>query len=123
EVELVVRLNAARRHPLPPFRRTGGFSASAVLSRSEFGIDAWPLMIGDRVELWIEAEATRSRTAAREATPDDADSQPPVAETGSQNDALEELRAAADADAGITTDTAARAAPAPDPPPPPAEPP
>jgi hypothetical protein len=44
---------------LPPFRRTAGFSATATISRSEFGIDAWPSVIGDQVELRIEAEAMR----------------------------------------------------------------
>ena len=69
EVVLDVRMNAARRHPMPPFRRTVGFSASAALNRSDFGVDAWPSMIGDRVELRIEAEATRSR-GGRDDAPD-----------------------------------------------------
>ncbi|KAF1696646.1 YceI family protein [Pseudoxanthomonas koreensis] len=59
EVPLEVRFNALRRHPLPPFRRTAGFSATATLSRSAFGIDAWPSVIGDQIELRIEAEAQR----------------------------------------------------------------
>lgn len=59
-VTLDAALNAAKRHPLPPFRRTVGFSATAVLSRKDFGIDAWPSVIGDAVELRIELEATRS---------------------------------------------------------------
>ncbi len=61
EVVLDVKLNAIKRHPLPPFRRTVGFSATTMLSRKAFGIDAWPSVIGDAVELRIEAEATRSR--------------------------------------------------------------
>jgi polyisoprenoid-binding protein YceI len=61
EVVLDVKLNAIKRHPLPPFRRTVGFSATATLSRKAFGINAWPSVIGDTVELRIEAEATRSR--------------------------------------------------------------
>lgn len=56
---LDVRLNALKRHPLPPFRRTAGFSASARLSRADYGIDAWKSAIGDEVELRIEAEAVR----------------------------------------------------------------
>lgn len=79
EVALQVVLNALKRHPLPPFRRTVGFSATAALSRSEFGIDAWKSMIGDAVELRIELEATRSRggtddsddAPAENPTPDD----------------------------------------------------
>lgn len=61
EVKLAVTLNAAKRHPMPPFRRTLGFSATTTLSRKDFGIDAWPSVIGDAVELRIEAEATRAR--------------------------------------------------------------
>ncbi|HAV72104.1 MAG TPA: hypothetical protein DCX91_09415, partial [Stenotrophomonas sp.] len=38
EVTLAVTLNALKRHPLPPFRRTAGFSATATLSRSAFGV-------------------------------------------------------------------------------------
>ncbi len=64
EVALEVTLNAVKRHPMPPFRRTAGFSATATLSRNAFGIDAWPSMIGDTVQLRIEAEAVRDRTAA-----------------------------------------------------------
>jgi len=63
EVVLDVRLNALKRHPLPPFRRTAGFSATATLQRSDFGIAAWPSVIGDRVELRIEAEAVRDDNA------------------------------------------------------------
>lgn len=58
---LDVTFNALRRHPLPPFRRTAGFSATATLSRKAFGIVAWPTVIGDEVSLLIEAEAIRSR--------------------------------------------------------------
>jgi polyisoprenoid-binding protein YceI len=52
-----VTFHQLRRHPLPPFRRTAGFSATATLSRRDFGITAWPTVIGDAVELRIEAEA------------------------------------------------------------------
>ncbi|MBV6811188.1 YceI family protein [Xanthomonas campestris pv. pennamericanum] len=65
-VTLDVTLNALKRHPLPPFHRTAGFSATATLSRSEFGIDAWKSMIGDSVELRIEAEAVREGRADEE---------------------------------------------------------
>jgi polyisoprenoid-binding protein YceI len=61
-----VTFNALKRHPLPPFRRTAGFSATATLSRKAFGIDAWPSVIGDEVKLLIEAEAVRSRSAQDE---------------------------------------------------------
>lgn len=67
-----VTLNAQKRHPMPPFRRTVGFSATATLSRSAFGIDAWKAVIGDTVELRIEAEAVR-RDAGADAEADDPD--------------------------------------------------
>ena len=54
---LDVAFNQLRHHPLPPFRHTAGFSATAAISRKDFGITAWPTVIGDRVELRIEAEA------------------------------------------------------------------
>src|SRR5690606_4004726 len=72
EVALEVQLNGARRHPMPPFRRTVGFSATATLARSDFGITAWRSMIGDTVQLRIEAEATRTRAAAGDAGAADA---------------------------------------------------
>ncbi|WP_407468156.1 YceI family protein [Xanthomonas campestris] len=62
-VTLDVTLSALKRHPLPPFRRTAGFSATATLSRAAFGVDAWKSMIGDTVELRIEAEAVREGRA------------------------------------------------------------
>ncbi|HEX5694065.1 MAG TPA: YceI family protein, partial [Arenimonas sp.] len=63
ELVLDVRLNALKRHPVT-FRRSAGFSASARLSRRDFGITTWPNVIGDEVELMIEAEAIRDRTPA-----------------------------------------------------------
>jgi polyisoprenoid-binding protein YceI len=69
EIALDVKLNAHKRHPLPPFRRTVGFSATGTLSRKDFGIDAWASVIGDSVELRIEAEAVRDRGDAPEAEP------------------------------------------------------
>lgn len=90
EVKLDVTLNAAKRHPMPPFRRTVGFSATAMLSRKAFGIDAWPSVIGDAVELRIEAEAVAARgddddaredaLAAPEAQPPSTQA-PPITET------------------------------------------
>ena len=110
EVVLAVRLNAARRHPLPPFRRTVGFSASAVLSRSDFGVDAWRSMIGDRVELRIEAEATRSRGAGRD---DDA---------GAAPDVDVDVDVDEDVDVDAASDNGHDAGTDPEPPPPPPEP-
>ena len=61
ELCLDVRLNALKRHPLPPFRRTAGFSATTTLQRSDFGITAWKSVIGDSVELRIEATLQQLR--------------------------------------------------------------
>ena len=58
-VQLLAQRNGQRRHPLPPFRQTAGFSASAELSRAAFGVSAWPGMVGDTVQLQIELEVTR----------------------------------------------------------------
>lgn len=60
QVTLAVAFNQLKRHPLPPFRRTAGFSATATISRADFGIAAWKSVIGDTVQLTIQAEATRS---------------------------------------------------------------
>lgn len=64
---MAVTINAIKRHPMPPFRRTAGFSATTELSRADFGIDAWKNLIGDTVELRIEAEAVRTRRSAADA--------------------------------------------------------
>ncbi|NZA28312.1 YceI family protein [Luteimonas sp. SJ-92] len=68
---LTVRLNALKRHPLPPFRSTAGFTAVGTLDRGDYGIDAWGSMIGRTVELHIEAEATRTRADAGPMQDDD----------------------------------------------------
>lgn len=73
DVVLDVTLNALGRYPLPPFRRTVGFSATTTLDRSDFGMTAWKSVIGDRIELRIEAEATRTRTRGET---DEADTAP-----------------------------------------------
>ena len=54
-VVLEARLNAAKRHPITR-RRSVGFSATATESRRDFGIDAWPNVIDDAVQLLIEVE-------------------------------------------------------------------
>ncbi len=77
EVVLDVTLNAAKRHPMPPFRRTVGFSATTTLSRAEFGITAWKSVIGDDVELRIEAEATYDGKADDDAPAGDTPPSPP----------------------------------------------
>lgn len=72
EVVLDVKLNALKRHPLT-LRRTAGFSATGTLRRSDFGMDAWRRLVGDDVELMIEAEATRRRPDSATPTEESAD--------------------------------------------------
>ena len=69
-MELV--LNRIARHPLPPFRRTAGFSARAGIRRSDFGMKSWRSLVGDEVELRIEAELVRRDDDSAPAKPDDA---------------------------------------------------
>lgn len=73
EVVLEARLNAVKRHPITR-RQSAGFSATATLSRRDFGIVDWPNVIGDRVDLLIEAEAIRDREAAAPSAPASASS-------------------------------------------------
>jgi polyisoprenoid-binding protein YceI len=68
EIALDVAFNQLKRYPLPPFRRTAGFSATATLSRAAFGADAWTSLVGDTVSLRIEAEAHRAGDAPEEPT-------------------------------------------------------
>lgn len=57
-VTLSVTLNALKRHPLT-LKKTAGFSATATLSRKDFGITAWEHLVGDQVQLLLEVEAVR----------------------------------------------------------------
>lgn len=85
-VVLQVTRNGQRRHPLPPFHQTAGFSASAALSRAAFGAAAWPGMVGDTVSLRIELEATRRR--GQDSGEDrDAPAQAPEADSQQRTDA------------------------------------
>lgn len=96
-VALQVVLNGLKRYPLPPFRRTVGFSATATLSRSDFGIDAWKSVIGDAVELRLEIEATRSRAAGTDVDDDAPEDAAPATDTAEDADtpALRDLPPAA----------------------------
>ena len=76
--------SAIRCHPsgaLPAFPRP------TELSRADFGIDAWKSVIGDRVELRMEVEATRSRTSDGDMTMkhDDARTKEPTTTQPSQS--------------------------------------
>ncbi|MFC4728082.1 YceI family protein [Coralloluteibacterium thermophilus] len=57
---LEARINALRRHPMPPFRRTLGVSARTVLDRRDFGVAGFPRTVGHEVEVLIELEAART---------------------------------------------------------------
>lgn len=70
---LDVTLNKHGRHPLT-LRTTAGFSATATLQRSDFGMDDNQRTVGDRVELRIEAEAARKRST--DTAPSDTTRQP-----------------------------------------------
>jgi polyisoprenoid-binding protein YceI len=96
-VVLDATLNAMKRYPLPPFRRTVGFSARATLSRKAFGVDAWASVIGDEVELRIEAEATRGRCDDKAPEPQDKpDDAPANADPASDQETLVEQAPAID---------------------------
>lgn len=86
EIALDVTLNQLKRHPLPPFRRTAGFSATATISRAAFGIDAWKSVIGDEVQLRIEAEAIRQGKAEDDAEPASAPDSPPSSTAPAKED-------------------------------------
>lgn len=86
EVVLDVTLNALKRHPMPPFRRTAGFTATTTLSRRDFGITAWSSMIGDTVQLRMEVEAVRVRGG------DDTETPEPVVPSDSTDDATTDAR-------------------------------
>ena len=85
------RPHPARRHPrrlhgrgLQPAQAASaaavpahrGLPATATLSRKDFGITAWPSVIGDEVQLRIEAEAIRGGRGAGDDAGDDADAAP-----------------------------------------------
>ncbi|MBL8299746.1 MAG: YceI family protein [Rhodanobacteraceae bacterium] len=73
------RLNKLANDPYA-FKRTAGFSATARLKRSEFGMDKVLSAVGDTVELRIEAAFVRDRDA--DATSD--------ASTTGETDAIQE---------------------------------
>jgi polyisoprenoid-binding protein YceI len=79
-----VAFNQLKRHPMPPFRRTVGFSATATLKRSDFGIDAWTSVIGDEVQLRIEAEAVRAAAGDDDSGNTDSPSTADETTTGTQ---------------------------------------
>lgn len=71
DVTLDVRLNKLARNPVT-FRRTAGFSATATLDRRDFDMPSWPNVVGQQVQLEIQAEAVRY-TPSRDQESNDAD--------------------------------------------------
>ena len=76
---LDVVLNKVARYPLPPFRRTIGFSATAMLKRSDYGMTNWESLVGDDIELRIEAELFRSDGEPQSGKPAEA-TEPPASD-------------------------------------------
>jgi polyisoprenoid-binding protein YceI len=66
---LDVTFNQLKRLSVPPFRRIAGFSATGSIDRQAFGVASWAGVIGDKVDLRIEAEAEPTRTDTRDAPP------------------------------------------------------
>lgn len=58
-VELAVTFNGAAPHPISK-KDTIGFSATTVINRSDWGVDAFVGQIGDEVVIRIELEATET---------------------------------------------------------------
>ena len=85
DVCMDVTFHQLKRLSLPPFHRIAGFSATTTLSRKAFGIDAWSTVIGDDVQVRIEAEASpgdapHAPAAEAPATPPaSSDATPPAA--------------------------------------------
>lgn len=63
-VELQVTFNKRANHPYT-LKDTIGFSASALLKRSDFGMSATPKTIGDEVRIRIAVEAVRVNKPSR----------------------------------------------------------
>ncbi len=112
EVILDVVLNGLRRYPLPPFRRTVGFSATTTISRAAFGSTAWGSVIGDSVALRFEVEATRGGSAEALEGDDGADASAtsPKAETTWSTSDADAQATAADSASVDAADAAAAAA-------------
>ena len=76
---MALTLNRVARHPMPPYRQTLGFSATATLKRSEFGMTHWQSVVGDTVALRIEAELYRQNGEDAAPVPDAPASSTPLA--------------------------------------------
>jgi polyisoprenoid-binding protein YceI len=64
-VQLRIRFNQIRKDPYS-FKTKAGFSASASMSRFDFGMQRYRDVIGEQIELRIEVEGIRDARAAKE---------------------------------------------------------
>ena len=76
-LDLALTFNKAGVDPYS-FRSTIGFSASASLKRSTFGMNKYLPDIGDVVDIRVEVEGLRDRSAQESAAPDVSNPQPPA---------------------------------------------
>lgn len=65
-LDIAFRLNKLANDPYT-FRRTAGFSATATLKRSDFGMDKVLSAVGDEVQLRLEVAAVRDKDASPDA--------------------------------------------------------
>lgn len=65
-LDIAFRLNKLANDPYT-FKRTAGFSATATLKRSDFGMDKVLSAVGDEVQLRLEVAAVRDRDASPDA--------------------------------------------------------
>lgn len=78
-LDIAFRLNKLANDPYT-FKRTAGFSATATLRRSDFGMDKVLSAVGDEVQLRLEVAAVRDRDASPDAlapAPENPASPPP----------------------------------------------
>jgi polyisoprenoid-binding protein YceI len=80
-LDITFRLNKLASDPYT-FKRTAGFSATATLKRSEFGMDKVLSAVGDEVQLRLEAAFVRDR--GKQENPE------PAAATTEDGDGVEE---------------------------------
>jgi polyisoprenoid-binding protein YceI len=64
-LDIAFRLNKLASDPYT-FKRTAGFSATATLKRSDYGMDKVLSAVGDEVQLRLEAAFVRDRGSAKE---------------------------------------------------------
>jgi len=81
-LDIAFRLNKLANDPYT-FKRTAGFSATATLKRSDYGMDKVLSVVGDAVQLRLEATFVRDRSNTQE-------TQEPAAATTEDGDGVQE---------------------------------